>query len=252
MTEAISVDSFIQRSADIHDLKTLVKLFRELFSALGFESISYYVVRRSYRSVPAREGARIVEDAEIADALFGAGRAIDFDPVISSLIEKLEPFHWFAAEDSKRVTREQREVYARLRAEGFIDGIAVPVTRRPGEIAVFALSKRGAKFPFTKTQLRQLQVACHAMHLRFDELIDGNNNFQLSARETDVMRLVARGNTNKEIAQALGLSAHTVDTLIRRSFSKLGVSNRIEAAIMFTFHDKLSAKDDVAQSRDRQ
>ena len=55
------------------------------------------------------------------------------------------------------------------------------------------------------------------------------------------MRLVAGGRTNKEIANALNLSTHTVDTLIRRCFSKLGVNNRTEASIMFTFRDKLSA-----------
>jgi DNA-binding CsgD family transcriptional regulator len=77
--------------------------------------------------------------------------------------------------------------------------------------------------------------------MRFEELLDGNGDLLLSARETDVMRLVARGKTNKEIAIALKLSVHTVDTLIRRCFTKLGVTNRIEASIMFTFRDKLSA-----------
>ncbi|WDI33121.1 LuxR C-terminal-related transcriptional regulator [Hyphococcus flavus] len=242
MTEkTFSVDSFIQRSAEIVDFKTLVKLFRELLSALGFESISYYVVRQSYRSVSAKEGARVEEDVEIADALFGAGRSVDFDPVISAMLEKLEPFHWFIAEENRHLSDEQRRVFKRLRAEGFVDGIAVPVMRRPGELAVFTLSKRGKTFSFTKTELRKLQIACHAMHLRSEELIDGKGEAPLSKRETEVMRLVARGMTNREIAEALKLSSHTVDTLIRRCFSKLGVTNRIEASIMFTFRDKLSA-----------
>jgi LuxR family transcriptional regulator/LuxR family quorum-sensing system transcriptional regulator CciR len=241
VTEKFSVDSFIQRSAEVHDFKALVKLFRELFSAQGFESISYYIVRRSYRSVSAKEGARLEKDVDVADALFGRGRSFDFDPVVSALLEKLEPFHWFIAEKNDNISDDQRHVFKRLHAEGFIDGIAVPVMHRPGELAVFTLSKRGATFSFSKAELRKLQIACHAMHLRSEELIDGEIDAQLSRRETDVMRLVARGRTNREIAEVLKLSAHTVDTLIRRSFSKLGVTNRIEASIMFTFRDKLSA-----------
>lgn len=241
MAEAFSVDSFIQRSADTHDLNTLVSLFRELFSALGFETISYYVVRRSYRSVSAKDGARVQEDPALVERFFGSERAIDFDIAFSELLEKLEPFHYFAAEGDPRISEEQKALYQELRRDGFVDGIAVPVMTQPGALAVFLLSKRGAYFSFSSVALRKLQLACHAMHLRFEELVNGDKDEPLSKRETEVMRLVARGKTNREIAQALKLSSHTVDTLIRRSFTKLGVSNRIEASIMFTFRDKLSA-----------
>lgn len=241
MAEAFSVDSFIQRSADIDDFKSLVSLFQELLTALGFESISYYIVRQSYRSVSAKAGARLDKDIEVADALFGRGRSFDFDPIVSALLEKLEPFHWFVVEENNHLSDDQRRVFRKLKADGFIDGIAVPVMARPGELSVFTLSKRGVRFSFSTSELRKLQIACHAMHLRSEELIDQNASSQLSKRETDVMRLVSRGKTNREIAHALKLSSHTVDTLIRRSFTKLGVSNRIEASIMFTFRDKLSA-----------
>ena len=128
-----------------------------------------------------------------------------------------------------------------MRSEGFVDGIAVPIVTRPGELALFALSKRGETYSFCDIELRKLQMACHVMHLRFEDLLGDDAEHGLSARETEVMRLVAGGRTNKEIANALKLSTHTVDTLIRRCFSKLGVNNRTEASIMFTFRDKLSA-----------
>lgn len=241
MADEFSVDSFIQRSAEIDDLNELVSLFRELFSALDFETISYLVVRRSFRSVPVKEGARVTGNSDLIDVLFSPDQSVDFDPAISALLEKLEPFHWFDAEKSDRLSNAQKRIFETLRADGFIDGIAVPVMTRPGELAVFALSKRGARFSLSKAEMRKLQVVCHVMHLRFEELSDNDRDATLSARETEVMRLVARGKSNKEIADALSLSSHTVDTLIRRSFAKLGVTNRIEAAIMFTFRDKLSA-----------
>jgi len=50
----------------------------------------------------------------------------------------------------------------------------------------------------------------------------------LSARERQVIQHIAGGMTNREIAQALGLSPHTVKNYLFRIFDKLGVSSRTE------------------------
>ncbi len=51
----------------------------------------------------------------------------------------------------------------------------------------------------------------------------------LSAREAEVLRLVARGYTADEVAAALGVSPHTVQTFVRRIYTKLQVGSRAEA-----------------------
>lgn len=51
----------------------------------------------------------------------------------------------------------------------------------------------------------------------------------LSERELEVLRYIAQGLTNQEIAQALFLSLYTVKSHARNIFSKLGVKNRTEA-----------------------
>jgi ATP/maltotriose-dependent transcriptional regulator MalT len=52
----------------------------------------------------------------------------------------------------------------------------------------------------------------------------------LTARELDVLRLLARHQTDKEIAEALFLSPRTVSTHVANIFLKLNVANRREAA----------------------
>ena len=52
----------------------------------------------------------------------------------------------------------------------------------------------------------------------------------LTERELDVLRLVARGKTNKEIGHDLYISPKTVDTHVRSILSKTGCANRAEAA----------------------
>ena len=53
----------------------------------------------------------------------------------------------------------------------------------------------------------------------------------LTAREHQVLRLVAQGKTNREIAQALSVSVATVKVQVERIIAKLGVSDRTQAAV---------------------
>ena len=50
----------------------------------------------------------------------------------------------------------------------------------------------------------------------------------LSVREREVIQYLSAGMTNKEIAEALGLSRHTVKNYLFRIFDKVGVSSRTE------------------------
>lgn len=54
----------------------------------------------------------------------------------------------------------------------------------------------------------------------------------LTDRETDVLRLVARGLTNKEIASALGISPKTAGHHVQHVFEKLGVRTRAAATLI--------------------
>ncbi len=57
------------------------------------------------------------------------------------------------------------------------------------------------------------------------------NKYHLSGRELEVLQLVARGETNKEIANDLGLSEKTIKNHLRNIFTKMSVDDRTKAAI---------------------
>ncbi len=53
----------------------------------------------------------------------------------------------------------------------------------------------------------------------------------LSDREVEVLRLVAHGGTNKDVARALGISAKTVQHHVAHIYTKIGVTSRAGAAL---------------------
>jgi DNA-binding CsgD family transcriptional regulator len=78
----------------------------------------------------------------------------------------------------------------------------------------------------------------HAEEVLVDTEVDGDRyllvrmrrpatgRIQLSPREQEIVRMVAKGHPNKVIADVLNISSWTVCTHLRRIFAKLGVGSR--------------------------
>lgn len=66
----------------------------------------------------------------------------------------------------------------------------------------------------------------------------------LSGREKEVLALVARGSTNKEIAGKLVISEHTARNHLSRILDKLGLTRRSEAAVFAAEHGLLDKADE--------
>jgi len=80
---------------------------------------------------------------------------------------------------------------------------------------------------------REMTLAVEALaNSRMVRPMNGNGLNLLSRREMEVVRCLAEGMTNREIAERLQLSQHTIKNYLFRVFDKLGVSSRMELLFM--------------------
>jgi DNA-binding NarL/FixJ family response regulator len=77
----------------------------------------------------------------------------------------------------------------------------------------------------------QVQLSPQAAARLVREVRAPDNPQSLTERETDVLRLLARGKANKEIAAELTIGEKTVKTHVSSILSKLGVQSRTQAAL---------------------
>ncbi|MGF7155438.1 response regulator [Novosphingobium gossypii] len=123
------------------------------------------------------------------------------------------------------------------------DARIIVLTNYKGDVPARALLRSGASGYLLKSGVRnQLLDAVRKVH-------DGGTYVQseileefdqhpvsehLSGREITIMRMVARGLTNKEIANGIGVSAETVKVALKNIFFKLDATDRTQAAITAT------------------
>jgi DNA-binding CsgD family transcriptional regulator len=62
------------------------------------------------------------------------------------------------------------------------------------------------------------------------------HRFQLTNRECEILALVSDGKRNSEIAKILNITENTVEAHLKNIFSKIFVSNRVQAAAYYNRH----------------
>jgi two-component system nitrate/nitrite response regulator NarL len=112
---------------------------------------------------------------------------------------------------------------------------------RAGARGVFSRSESLKSLAKCIHCVAQGQVWANSRELRFVlealgealplHVVDARGATLLSKREQEVVRCVAEGLSNREIAQRLGLTEHTVKNYLFRIFDKLGVSKRVEVVL---------------------
>lgn len=123
------------------------------------------------------------------------------------------------------------------------DARIIVLTNFRGDVPARTLLRAGARGYLLKSGVRtQLldairEVQAGGTYIQseiLDEFEENPAGEHLSEREVTIMRMVARGLTNKEIARSIGVSAETVKVALKTVFLKLDATDRTQAAITAT------------------
>ena len=120
----------------------------------------------------------------------------------------------------------------------FPEARIIILTTHAGDVQVSRALKAGARAYLLKGLLRKELLetirAVHAGQKRVSsevaaEIAEHATDDALTPREIDVLRLVAHGNSNKEIAAQLSLTEETVKSHLRSILAKLSANDRTHA-----------------------
>lgn len=231
------------------DIEPIREYFRNCRDAVTFNdlrvaAVTYYasthVVMASYMHYPP-VGARDF-DGNIRVGEFGypeewrktylRERLHLSDPLARRAVNFTRPYFWSEIPNLPELTDSELRYISMVSRERLGEGIGVPVFGPAGRNGYAALGFGMAERP-AGDEILELQAACQMGHLAYCRLLlrDLPTETNLSAREREILRWVARGRTNTQIAEVLQLSRNTVETYIRRCFEKLDVNDRVSAAL---------------------
>lgn len=136
------------------------------------------------------------------------------------------------------------EAIAAIRSE-FPDARLIVLSSYDGDEDIYRALQAGARGYLLKNMLREgvLETirTVHAGLRRIPEevaarLAERMSRDPLTAREMEVLELIVRGKSNKEIAHALKITEGTVKIHVNNILNKLGVTDRTQAAIFALKH----------------
>jgi DNA-binding NarL/FixJ family response regulator len=127
-----------------------------------------------------------------------------------------------------------------IRAE-FPDARVIVLTTYVGDVQVLRALQAGARAYLLKTLVdTELLATIRSVHAgrkalspeASHELAEHATDEALTAAEVEVLRLIAAGNANKQIADRLAVTEDTIKGRVKHILSKLGASDRTHAAII--------------------
>ncbi|MCY3833842.1 MAG: response regulator transcription factor [Chloroflexi bacterium] len=150
-------------------------------------------------------------------------------------------FGWETDAICGRLTAIDKEIPALALAAGDDESALIPVMRLLRSFTRYALLSRDCNPETLVAALLALDAGLTAIDPRLADLFASPLPHEaqpalnpLTARENDVLQLLARGLTNRAIGHELGITQHTVKFHVNAIMSKLDAQSRTEAVVRAT------------------
>ena len=157
---------------------------------------------------------------------------VQIDPVPELASRTAQAFYWHELDDLAPSTEDVQRYLRLLKQADIGDGLVFYVFGPAMRNAYVALGFGPGKLELSPKSIWAIQCVAQAGHLRACVLRNGETAaVELTKREQEILRWLARGKSNSVIASILTVSPHTIDAHVRRIYAKLKVNDRTSASI---------------------
>lgn len=230
------LEDFIEATGHITSRERLYDYFRETMLSCGFDRVNFSIKHDDDVPEEDRRFGIISNYPEDWQKHYAEAGYAGIDPVYRCAISTFHPFRWKSLEKVMNLSAAQTRFLRLGEDAGLNNGIGIPFAGARNQIAGIALatSDHGAEH---LGNLDLLSAYCNQFYATYKRLIRAPRPALpriavLSPREREVLKWVANGKSDHDIATILAVSANTVAYHLRNIFLKLQVNNRVTAVVV--------------------
>lgn len=226
-----STSAFAEAVADCESAQAAFALLEEFVESCGARCSVLYSFDHGVQSEADRwSPVHSTFPREIAE-YYKEHRCIAHDAYVRASLCSRTPVRYLDVVSRFPVCKVMAGLHDFMATQGLRDGLAMHVSRRAGRVMYFNMSFEHTIEDMSEFERRRIHACIDMFACQCETLLSPHPARELSPKEREVVAFLARGDSNKEIARALGISLSTVNTLVKRSFKKLDANTRVEAAI---------------------
>ncbi|MGB4058035.1 MAG: LuxR family transcriptional regulator [Alphaproteobacteria bacterium] len=229
-------EDFITQSNSAKTPDELFEYLRKAVSNYGFDRVIFSVTFDGELPKDKNQLGIFHNYVESWDKYYKEKKYHLIDPVLRYAAMQTAPFKWSQLEKNFSLSPNQLKIFREGEEAGLWHGVGVPMRGSRGQLSGIALAS-SQKVDACEQNLDLIAAFCNQFYLAYKRFYipsekDEKGSFiSLTPKETEVLHWLFNTKTDEEIATILGISKNTVDTHIRKIYEKMGVHNRIAAAI---------------------
>lgn len=164
---------------------------------------------------------------------YGTEHLNEVDPSLRAILSGTKPRWWLEVEYIDKLKPAEKAYLKSIDIDQMGHGLVLPVFGPMGRNGFIALGFGQEKPNLGQSHVSIIQMLCQIAHQRYCDLllVELPSHLRLSERESEILTWVVKGKSNGLIADILGIKETTVITYLQRSYDKLGVNNRLTAAL---------------------
>jgi LuxR family transcriptional regulator/LuxR family quorum-sensing system transcriptional regulator CciR len=223
------IDTILSRIHTAQSCEELWQILLEYFHSVGAKMASYHATRADGTAMEIKTDGY----PETWLCKYINQNLVQIDPIPALAARLATPLYWHDVGDLAPPSKDNKRYLAMLKQAHIGDGVALYVFGPAMQNAYVGLGFGTDRIDLSSETLWAIQCVSQAAHLRACAVhAQTAPPIDLTPREHEVLRWIARGKSNTVIAEILEISPHTVDAHIRRIYAKLNVNDRTSAAIL--------------------